>query len=133
MKNIEEKLISCREWPAHFQNGVTDGAGSDIVQLQEGDTLGDVVQFCLSRVCLEKRISLVLTMAVEHRVPSGRGSSEITVLRYSGKSMKQFLSERLGTRSTLSFRILRDGTQLQSQNSLIFQTHLIMRSLKATF
>lgn len=69
MKNIEEKLISCWEWPAHFQNGVTDGAGSDIVQLQEGDTLGDVVQLCLSRVCLEKRMLLVLAMVVEQSPP----------------------------------------------------------------
>lgn len=67
MKNIEEKLIPCREWPAHFKNGVTDGAGSNIVQLQEGDTLGNVVQLCLSCICFEKRMLLSLTMAVGNR------------------------------------------------------------------
>jgi hypothetical protein len=48
MKNIEEKLIPCRERPAHVKNAVTDGAGSNIVQLQECGTLGnDMSIMCL--------------------------------------------------------------------------------------
>lgn len=71
MKNIKEKLIPSRERPAHFQNAVTDGAGSNIVQLQEGGILeNDTVQLCLSCVCFEKHILLALTMLqeIEHRI-----------------------------------------------------------------
>lgn len=38
MKNIQEEFFPGREWPAHLQKGVTDGTGSDIVQLQARDT-----------------------------------------------------------------------------------------------
>lgn len=67
MKNVEEKLIPCREWPAHFKNGVTDGAGSNIMQLQEGGTLRNVAQLCLLCVCFEKYMLLALTTAVGNR------------------------------------------------------------------
>lgn len=38
MKNIKEKFISGREWPAHLQKCVTDGTWSNIVQLRARDT-----------------------------------------------------------------------------------------------
>lgn len=38
MKNIKEKFIPGREWPAHLQKSVTDGTWSNIVQLQARET-----------------------------------------------------------------------------------------------
>lgn len=37
MKDVEEKFVPGREGPAHLQEGVTDGAWSNIVQLQAGN------------------------------------------------------------------------------------------------
>lgn len=41
MKNVEEKFVPGGEWPAHLQESVTDGAWSNIVQLQARDTSND--------------------------------------------------------------------------------------------
>lgn len=41
MKNVEEKFIPGREWPAHLQESVTDGTRSNIVQLQTRNTSND--------------------------------------------------------------------------------------------